>query len=237
MRAILFALVFAFAAQAAAQEAPQNPYWPLKSERIRAYREGDRLYFEKLLAPDFVSLAPDGRRVTRAQYLDSEFHPGAALGTETQVSDFHATRAGDTLVLAYEEVEKTRVGADVFEVRLGRLDVYVRRHGRWLLQTMSAVRIPQAPPAIVVSYERLHDFAGAYLFGPNLVSTVRLADGVLTEQTTGQAETKLVPIAPDTFYAPPDLEARVTFERDAQGRVTAQIYTANGQALRAPRQP
>lgn len=235
MRAILIALFFAIAMPAAAQDAPQSPYRALKEERIRAYRDGDRAYFEKLLAPDFVSLAPDGRRVTRAQYLDSEFHPGAALGTETQVSDFRATRTGDTLILAYEETERTRVGTDVFEVHLGRLDIYMRRHGRWLLQTMSAVRIPQAPREIAVAPERLRDYVGAYVFGPNLVSTVRLQDGALTEQTTGQAETKLVPVAPDTFYAPPDVEARVTFERDARGLVTAQVYTSNGQALRAPR--
>lgn len=237
MRAIFVAIFIAFSAPALAQEAPRSPYWSLKQERVRAYRDGDRAYFESVLAPDFVSLAPDGRRVTRSQYLDNEFHPGAALGTETEVSDFRTTRSGNTLVLAYEEVEKTRVGTETFEVRLGRLDVYVRRHGRWLLQTMSAVRIPQAPRTIAVAPERLREFVGAYAFGPNLVSTVRLKEGVLTEQTTGQAETTLEPIAPDTFYAPPDVEARVSFERNAQGRVVAQVYTANGQALRAPRQP
>lgn len=235
MRAILFAAAILGAAPAVAQDAAQNPYWTLKEERVRAYREGDRAFFEKVLAPDFVSLAPDGRRVTREQYLENEFHPGASLGTETTVNDFRATRTGDTLVLAYEEVEKTRVGAEIFEAHLGRLDVYVRRNGRWRLQTMSAVRIPQAPPPIVVTRERLGDFVGVFVFGPDLLSTVRLTDGGLTEQTTGQPETKLIPIAPDTFYAPPDVEARISFERDGEGRVIAQVYTAGGQALRAPR--
>jgi hypothetical protein len=54
---------------------------------------------------------------------------------DTTVGDFSATRSGDTLVLAYNETERSTVGGQTFQVRLARLDVYVRRNGRWLLQT------------------------------------------------------------------------------------------------------
>jgi len=37
----------------------------------------------------------------------------------------------------------------------------------------------------------------------------------------------------EVIYAPPNVEARVAFERDASGRVAAQIYRSGQQALRA----
>lgn len=219
------------------ETAEANLYWPLKAARIRAYREGDRAYFERLLAADFVTVGPDGRRVGRAQYLDSEFGSagGHGLRPETEVSDFSARRTGDVLVLSYEERIRTDVGGQGFSEHLRRLDVYVRQQGRWRLLTMTAVRVPEAPPVIALPAEALAAYAGRYAFASNLISTIRVENGRLIEQTTGQQASELLPVGPDLFYAPPDLEARVMFERDSNGRVTAQIYRSGAQTLRAPR--
>jgi hypothetical protein len=216
-----------------------NLYWPLKQARIAAYREGNRAFFEALLADDFVTVGPDGRRVGRAHYLDVEFGTatgGHGLRPETEVSDFSARRTGDTVVLSYEERIRTDVGGQAFVEHLRRLDVYVRERGRWRLLTMTAVRVPEAPPVIAMPVEQLQAYAGTYRFGPNLLSTVRVEDGRLVEQTTAQQPTSLLPVGPDLFYAPPDVEARIAFERDATGRVVAQVYRAGAQVVRAPRQ-
>lgn len=212
-------------------------YWPLKEARIRAYRERDRAFFEKLLAPNFVSLSPDGRRVTRSEYLEAEFGVGAKERpkVETEIEDFSAVRNGAVVVLSYRETEKSVVGANKFEVHLARLDVYVRTHRRWQLQTMTAVRIPEAPARIDVPLAKLHEYEGRYEFASDSISIVRVDGTRLVEQTTGNPEAELVPIGPDLFYEPPDLEARVTFERDASGHVVAQVYRSGSQNLRAPK--
>jgi hypothetical protein len=212
-------------------------YWPLKQARIRAYREGDRAFFEDLLAEDFVTIGPDGRTVGRAEYLDSEFGTsgGHGLRPETEVADFSARRTGDTLVLSYEERIRSTIGGQSFTEHLRRLDVYVRQQGRWRLLTMTAVRVPEAPPVIALGADQLAAFAGRYIFGPNLISTVRVESGRLIEQTSGQQAGELLPVGPDLFYAPPEVEARILFERDASGRVVAQIYRSGAQSLRAPR--
>lgn len=217
--------------------AEANRHWPLKAERIRAYREHDRAFFERVLAEDFVGLAPNGAHQTRASYLEAEFgaERAGAPATDTTVEDFTATRTGSTLILRYRETERTRVGDADFEVHLARLDVYARRAGRWQLLAMTAVRLPEAPTTIAVPPRVLADYAGRYRFGPDIVSTVRVDGTRLREQTTGNPEGDLLPVAPDTFYAPPDLEARVLFERDANGHVVAQIYQSGAQRLRAPR--
>jgi len=239
------ALLVAFPVQAQPAGSPSrwatpeaNLYWPLKRDRVRAYRDGDRAFFEALLARDFVTIGADGRRLGRAEYLDSEFGgPGGhGLRPETEVRDFSARRTGDTLVLSYEEQVRTDIGGRPFTEHLRRLDVYVRQHERWLLLTMTAVRIPESPATVAMSVEQLTAYAGTYVFGPNLLSTVRVEAGGLIEQTTGQQAGPLLPVGPDLFYAPPDLEARIAFERDSNGRVVAQVYRSGTQALRGPRQ-
>lgn len=214
-----------------------NQYWPLKEARVAAYRRHDRAFFEALLADEFVSLSPGGARVDRAHYLDAELGSGRAEGpaTDTRVFDFQVSKAGNTLVLAYEEEERTKVGEAELRVRLGRLDVYTLRRGRWRLLTMTAVRIPEAPTAITLREEQLREYLGVYEFGPGVRSTLGLKDGRLIEQTTGQPPSELVPIGPDLFYQPPELEARVEFERDGAGKVVAQVYRSGGQRLIAKR--
>lgn len=242
MRAFLVILALLVAppvcAQARWQDAVANRYWPLKEERVRAYREHDRAAFERILADDFSSMGPDGRRLTRQQYLDAEFGAESAAGVSvnTEVTAFNAHRTGSTLVLSYEEVERAQVGENQFVEHLARLDVYVRQAGRWRLLTMTAARIPQAPQTISVSPETLAQYAGVYRFASTITSTVRVDGARLLERTTGNAEGELLPIGIDLFYAPPDVQARVSFERDSNGRVTAQVYRSGDQIFRAPRE-
>ena len=100
---------------------------------------------------------------------------------------------------------------------------------------MTAARMPQAPPAVTVASEKLAEYAGRYQFAPGVVSEVKLDGDTLVERTTGQPGDKLIPVGPDVFYAPSDVEARVEFTRDAQGRVTAQVYRSGSQTMTAPK--
>lgn len=242
LRSLCLLIALALSGPASAQSgrwatAEDNLYWPLKEARARAYSDHDRAFFEGLLADTFVGMGPDGRLSSRADYLAAEFGaerpPGMAPVTE--VDDFHAVRTGATLVMHYTETVRTAVGADAFVEHLRRLDVYVWAGGRWRLQAMTAARIPQAPATMPIDPAKLADYEGAYVFGPGIISTVRRDGGRLLEQTSGQPEGELLPVAPDTFYAPPDVEARVVFERDGAGRVVAQVYQSSGQRLRALR--
>lgn len=222
--------------EASAPQAATQPFFELKQARIDAYREGDRAYFEQLLTDDFVGLGPDGRLSSKSDYLATEFHGDQRqrLATETKVEGFKAERSSDVLVMTYEETERSKIGANDFSAHLRRLDIYLLENGRWRLRSMTAVRIPEAPTAIAVAPEKLTEYAGSYVFGPGLTSLVRVQDDKLLEQTSGQAEVELVPIGADTFYSPPDLEARVIFERDASGKIAAQLYRSGNQSVRGP---
>lgn len=229
------ALLLALAAIEASNGQPASqPFFELKQARIDAYRKGDRVFFEQLLTDDFVGLGPDGRLSSKRDYLASEFHGDQRnrLATETTVEGFNAKKSGDVLVMTYEETEHSQIGVDEFTAHLRRLDTYLFENGRWRLRSMTAVRIPDAPRSIAIEPRKLAEFAGSYAFGPRLTSVVRIEGNKLLEQTSGQAEVELIPIGADTFYAPPDLEARVIFERDPTGKVEAQIYRSGNQTVR-----
>lgn len=242
MRSLLVLLALLWAAPAYAQEArwpsaEANRYWHLKQERIDAYRTQDRAYMERLLAPGFVGMGPDGRRRTRDAYLAAEFPPERREGpqVETEVSAFTAERTGPSLVLSYDEIERVDVSGQLIETQLARVDTYVLMSGRWRLLTMTAVLLPSAPQTIALSVEQLDQYVGVYEYGPGVTSTVRLIDGRLMEQSTGSPEVEMLPVGPDEFYSPPDLLSRAVFERDADGRIVAQIYRSGTQTLRARR--
>ena len=239
MRKALLWLALSAVTVPATAEPPAELYFDLKQARITAYKKGDRAFFEQLLSEDFVGLGPDGKLSTKADYLADTFHGDQRqrLATETTVSGFNARYSGDMLVMTYEEVERSKIGDSEYREHLRRLDTYQLQDGRWRLRSMTAVRVPEAPQAIFLPAATLGTYAGSYLFGPGLTSVVRLSGGKLLEQTSGQAEVELIPIGEDTFYAPPDLQARVLFERDAAGKVVAQVYQSGSQKLRAPMQP
>ena len=61
---------------------------------------------------------------------------------------------------------------------------------------------------------------------------VTVAGDHLSEQTTGNPATTLLPVGPDTFFDPGDAPtARTTFRRDDSGKVIAEVYTNGDQEV------
>ncbi|MFT3723711.1 MAG: nuclear transport factor 2 family protein [Hyphomonadaceae bacterium] len=239
MRALLIGLALVVVACSSGQgvaPAVEN-YGALKDARAKAYERRDRAFFEKLLANDFRGMNPTGTVLDKAGYLDLEFGPGRAgsITSKTEVSDFEARRTGDTLVMTYSERVVNHVGAQVLAERSRRLDVYAMRNGQWRLVAMTGARLPEAPTVIAMAAEQLAAFAGEYEFAPGVVSRVWVDGNHLAEQSTGQPQTKMMPMGPDLFFDPGNLAARISFSRDAAGRVDVQIYQSDGQSLRGKR--
>jgi hypothetical protein len=158
-----------------------------------------------------------------------------APAVETEIAGFTARRTDNTLVVTYEERERATIGGQAFNQHSRRLDVYVKQDGRWRLKAMSAVRMPEAPAVVAVDPAMLRDYAGEFEFAPGVVSVVGVEGDHLVEQSTGNPQVKLLPVGPDVFFDPDDVVARVEFARDAEGRVTEQVYRSGSQVLRAKR--
>ena len=85
--------------------------------------------------------------------------------------------------------------------------------------------------AIEVRAEVLNSYVGTYQLAPNFAIEVTLKDGALYGRPTDQPAFRLWPESETDFFLK-EVDAQITFERDAQGRVIALVLHQNGQDTR-----
>jgi CubicO group peptidase (beta-lactamase class C family) len=81
---------------------------------------------------------------------------------------------------------------------------------------------------------KLEDYVGRYPLAPTFVMSVTTDRGQLFVQASGQSQLSLFPVAADRFKVK-DVDAEVSFERDAVGKIVALVLHQNGFDQRAPR--
>lgn len=82
----------------------------------------------------------------------------------------------------------------------------------------------------------LQQYVGRFQLAPNAVFTITLDNDQLKAQLTGQSTFPVYPSAKDEFYYTV-VDAQLSFERDAQGKVVALVLHQNGTNQRAARLP
>lgn len=97
-----------------------------------------------------------------------------------------------------------------------------------------AVVLPNERQAIQVSPEALQAYVGVFELAPTFTLTMTVVDGKLMTQATGQQAFELHPQAPDSFFLR-EVDAQVTFTRDASGAVDAAVLHQGGRDSRAPK--
>lgn len=88
--------------------------------------------------------------------------------------------------------------------------------------------------AVAVPAEALRAYEGVYELAPTFVMTVTVVAGKLMVQATGQGALELHPEAADAFFLR-EIDAQVTFDRDASGAVTGMVLHQNGRDAPAPK--
>ena len=91
-----------------------------------------------------------------------------------------------------------------------------------------------APPtqrtAIALKGDVLAPYVGVYQLAPEFAIEIRLTDGALFAQATGQGAFQLWPESESAFFVK-EVDAQVTFVRDAQGAVTSLVLHQGGQTV------
>lgn len=95
--------------------------------------------------------------------------------------------------------------------------------------TLKAERKEIALPVAV-----LQNYVGVYQLNPGVTNTIRLADGQLTTQLTGQRQLPIFPESEKVFFLKV-VNAQVEFVTDGQGRVTELLQHQGGRTQKAPR--
>ncbi|NNN05739.1 MAG: serine hydrolase [Elusimicrobia bacterium] len=96
--------------------------------------------------------------------------------------------------------------------------------------------LPPMPKEVVLPAETVTEYAGRYALNANFVLAVTTEDDSLSVQATGQGKAPVYASAKDEFFYK-ITDARLTFERDAAGRVTSLVLHQGGLNQRAPRLP
>ena len=99
---------------------------------------------------------------------------------------------------------------------------------------LNAAEIPPEPKQIALDPATLHDYVGKYQFPFGAVLDVTLSGEQLAAQLSGQPSVPIYPSAKDEFFYK-IVDARLSYERDAAGKVVAVVLHQNGQDMRAPR--
>lgn len=92
------------------------------------------------------------------------------------------------------------------------------------------------PDEILLPVEILREYAGEYPLSPQFSLTVTEADRALFVQATGQGKAAVYSTAKDEFFYK-IVAARLTFTRDATGKVSGLILHQNGRDLPAKKLP
>lgn len=94
--------------------------------------------------------------------------------------------------------------------------------------------LPPPPKEIAVPAAALAEYVGDYPLAPNFVLSITAADGKIFAQATGQGRNELFASARDEFFFKV-VNARISFHRDAAGRVVGLVLHQNGRDLPAKR--
>lgn len=92
--------------------------------------------------------------------------------------------------------------------------------------------LPPAPKEIALPVETLREYVGQYPLTPQFVLTVTETDGALFVQATGQGNFPVFATAKDEFFYK-IVDARLTFQRDAPGRITGLVLHQGGRDMPA----
>jgi CubicO group peptidase (beta-lactamase class C family) len=93
---------------------------------------------------------------------------------------------------------------------------------------------PRIRTAIELPAPKLARYVGTYQLAPSFALEVTLADGALYVQATNQAKLRLWPETETDFFLK-EVDAQLTFERDATGTTTAVVLHQGGQDGRGPK--
>jgi len=201
MFAVLLSIVLASASSrdrlAAAADDQSAALQEIVAQRFAANAANDRAFYERLLAPNFMSMEPYRAPVTKQQYLEAEFGGWEAgyRGARATVANFRASVSGDTAVVSYDVMEPTPLGGIPFESHTTRLDTYVRLDGAWHLLAMAIAERPAWPPVVAIDSALYRDYAGTYRISPEATIVISVENGHLMARMTGQGRRSCSPKA------------------------------------------
>ncbi len=144
-------------------------------------------------------------------------HGGSIFGFSTQISRFPTERLTFVVLSNVQGSPSGRIANDLSAIVFGQ-----------------KYEIPMERKEIVVSLEILRKYVGSYQLLPNVVFHILLENGKLFGQVADQQKVSLSAETETKFFSR-DVAVTITFNSDAQGKVTGMTFIQGGATLPAPK--
>ena len=211
----------------------------LDRARATALAAGDCRGWAKYVDRDFRVLegGGGGNRDSTIKECEAGHDSPAGHRQERVLSDFHVQWIDSTPIVdcKYQTIEhfgSVSLTEDVLQVSTFR-----RRGDTWVAVLSVNAAIPHDPPAARTDHSALDGLTGQYGWegASGVVDSITRTNDKLYVRTTGDAKaTELIPIGADTFFLGGSFADRLTFIRDASGKVIVEdVRGPDGQGYRA----
>lgn len=218
----------------------------LDREWLDAYEKGDAAAIGRIEADDFTITYADGQMLTKAQDMEavSKSNPaGAALKLSTEETKVRVYE--NTAVITGILIQKMMRDGKEVTVRERYTDVWAKRQGRWQAVATALTTIPQPQPAPEKKPQanevkkpdrqagadaKIDDaYVGDYETPIFLLHIIKVG-GRLYGEPEGDTREELI-AENETQFKVTNVNAVVTFIKDADGKVTGIDLLLNGQKL------
>jgi ketosteroid isomerase-like protein len=211
----------------------------LKTERewLDAYAKGDFAVLERIQADDYSITYSTGEVMSKAQEIAKlKAMPAGAAGFSLKSEETKVRVYGDTAVLTGALSQSWTQDGKPMSTRLRYTDVWVKRNGRWQVTAAQLTNIPQAAPnkpqetqAKKVDPKVYDTYTGEYETPIFIIAMTREGDRLFGEPQ-GDSKEELIPET-ETRFKVTNVNAIVTFVKDAAGKVTGIEIELNGQKV------
>jgi ketosteroid isomerase-like protein len=209
----------------------------LNREWFDAYMKRDITALERIAADDYSITSITGEVMTKAQDLAKlKTYIAADAAFKLSTEDAKTRVYGDTAVLTGALTNSWTDSGKEMNVRVRYTNVWVKRNGRWQVVAVQFTKMPE--PAASKPQEtqakkvdsKIYDaYVGQYETPIFIITMTREGDKLFGEPQ-GDSKEELVPET-ETRYKVTNVNAVVTFVKDADGKVTGIEIDLNGQKV------
>lgn len=228
---IIVALATTVALTARAQEPDTAALLREKDQALlNAFPSGQRVVWEREVAPDFVYAAEDGTVVSREDFLKALVPSPPFDILPLQIHDHQVCVAGDVATVVHHDDETGEYLGSKLAGQYLTTETWQRRNGAWKLRSVHVSAVPTNPPAVTLTPAELDEVAGTYHAAAE-VCTLRREGERLLGKTADRPEREWKAETRDTFFVPGRTRLRAVFRRDEAGKVTGFSWRNENRAV------
>jgi len=217
MRKIILVFTASCCAFGQAESSRQQQFVQLAQQRFKAFFDGDKATYQRIVAPDAIFAYSNGRTLNYAQAM-KELAPLAPPESynfhyeDVQFRDF-----GESVLMVYTLVFHGPSG----DYRGVESDSFARRHNRWQLVSIhgTTTPYPNRVPA-TLDAAALDEYVGEYANSSGDYYTISHDGNQLMGQRNGYPKVPWLAESAGVFYVSSDPTATRIFMRDSRGKIT-----------------